>query len=258
MDTKAYQSVYDVTEIHSVYNKSRNLPQGTLNMWMDVVGDNINSGEIKSIIDLGCGTGRFTNALSEKFKAEVTGVDPSAKMLSVAKGNISSARVNFASGNSGSIPAENSSVDLIFLSQVYHHIQDTDAFINESSRVLKANGYVCIRNSTVNNMPSYLYPRFFPAAYKIDMERLPKRENIISHFEENNFELVFTEPLSQIFALNHMEYYDKVSLRGCSDLLAISDDEFAEGLEKLKTYCLNVKNDNPVYEEIDLHIFSKL
>jgi ubiquinone/menaquinone biosynthesis C-methylase UbiE len=252
-----YESVFDKTEIHSVYNVSRNLSKETLQMWMDKVAEAVQSANIKSIVDLGCGTGRFTNPLADKFNCNVIGVDPSEKMLSVAKENTDSQLVKFINGSSSGVPLESASVDLIFLSQIYHHISDLNAFVSECSRLLKDGGFVCIRNSTVDDMNSYLYPRFFPKAYEIDMRRLPVRSDIIKLFEENNFTTILSGPVEQIFALTHMDYYNKISLRGCSDLAAITDSEFYEGLQKLKDYCSQPGRDKPVYEEIDLHIFKK-
>ena len=258
METKHYESVFDKTNIHSVYNVSRNLSTETLNLWMDTIASQLNTENINSIIDLGCGTGRFTKALSDKFNCKVTGVDPSVKMLSVAKETVLSPQVQFIQGDTGKIPAENSSTSMVFLSQVYHHLNDLNAFIKEVSRVLADGGFVCIRNSTVDDMDSYLYPKFFPKAYEIDMKRLPVRNEIVKLFEKNNFRTTYCNPVRQAFAENHMEYYSKISLRGCSDLAAISDDEFYEGLEMLKEYCMQIRSDEPVYEEIDLFVFEKV
>jgi ubiquinone/menaquinone biosynthesis C-methylase UbiE len=252
-----YESIFDKTEIHSVYNVSRDLSKETLQVWMDKIWEVINHSGIKTIIDLGCGTGRFTKILSEKFNCNVTGVEPSVKMLSVAEQTVLSPLVHFKKGDSANIPAENSSSNMVFLSQVYHHIPDLDVFVAEILRVLANGGYVCIRNSTVDNMDSYLYPKFFPPAYEIDMKRLPVRKEIVKFFEKNNFRTLYSNPVRQAFAVNHTEYCDKISLRGCSDLAAISDDEFYFGLEKLKEYCLQARGDEPVYEEIDLIVFQK-
>ena len=46
------------------------------------------SGTIRRILDLRCGTGRFTNALAEHFGAEVIGLDPSVRMLEQATSKI--------------------------------------------------------------------------------------------------------------------------------------------------------------------------
>lgn len=256
MESKHYESVYDKTNIHSIYNVSRNLGSKTLKMWMDTIAGEVKAENINTIIDLGCGTGRFTKALSEKFNCNVTGVDPSVKMLSVAKETVLSPAIQFIQGDSNSIPVDDVSADMVFLSQVYHHIWDLDMFIEEARRVLRKNGYVCIRNSTIDNMDSYLYPKFFPSAYEIDMKRMPVRKSVLEQFSKYNFSVVLCSAVIQKFAEDHIEYYEKISLRGCSDLAAIDDCEFSEGLERLKKYCYSLNNE-PVFEETDLFIFQK-
>jgi predicted RNA methylase len=42
-----------------------------------------------SVLDLGCGTGRFAEPLAQYFSARIIGIDPSIKMLTTARENIS-------------------------------------------------------------------------------------------------------------------------------------------------------------------------
>ena len=70
---------YDQTDIHLRYRQSRRLPQKTMTLWLDTIARYVNQEEIKTIIDLGCGTGRFTKALADHFAAKVYGIDPSSK-----------------------------------------------------------------------------------------------------------------------------------------------------------------------------------
>ena len=259
MKSIQYQSVFDSTSIPSVYNAARNLSPETLKMWMNTISSRIEpNGNIKTIIDLGCGTGRFTSALAEHFNCKVIGIDPSGKMLAVAAKPISSGNIEFINGSADSMPVPDISIDMVFLSQVYHHITDSKNFVLECKRVLRNNGFICIRNSNIDNMDSYIYPKFFPSALEIDMNRLPHRKNILELFSQNNFIAVFAEEVKQVFAENLKDYYEKVSLRGCSDLAVISDAEFNEGLIKLKHYCEQNNSNESVFEEIDLLIFQKV
>jgi SAM-dependent methyltransferase len=56
-----------------------------LDLWMDVVASHVKDQSTKTIQDLGCGTGRFTEALAVRFDADVIGVDLSKKMLAQAR-----------------------------------------------------------------------------------------------------------------------------------------------------------------------------
>jgi len=257
MTSTKYISDFDKTNLSIIYDKARSLSSETIEMWMKNISNHVNSSGIKTILDLGCGTGRFTKVLADYFHCNVTGIDPSHKMSSIAKNVISAENVKFIYGSAENMNVEDKSADLIFLSQVYHHIPDKSDFVRESDRVLRNNGFVCIRNTTIDNLNSCLYPKFFPSALEIDMKRMPLRKDIINSFPEKNFSCIFAEPIFQEFANNHLEYYDKISLRGCSDLVAISDEEFDEGLSKLKEYCDSNNSKGPVTEDTDLLIFEK-
>src|SRR5438876_9885175 len=80
-----YNSDFDKTNLSLIYDKARNLSTETVDMWMNTLLTKIESAKIKTIIDLGCGTGRFTKPLAEYFQCNIIGIDPSYKMLSVAK-----------------------------------------------------------------------------------------------------------------------------------------------------------------------------
>ena len=58
--------------------------------------------------------------------------------------------------------------DLVFMSQVLHHLTDSPKALMEIRRVLKLNGILCVRQTTQENLDSYFYQRFFPAARTVD------------------------------------------------------------------------------------------
>jgi hypothetical protein len=55
-------------------------------------------------------------------------------------------------------------------------------------------------------------------------------------------------------AENYNQYFEKIKLRGLSDLTAITDDEFNRRLAQLEKYCCEKGKDKPVFEDIDLFI----
>ena len=226
-----------------------------MTLWLDTIAKYVNQEEIKTIIDMGCGTGRFTKALADHFSAKVYGIDPSSKMLMIAKQNIISPMLEFIKGSAENIPLGDNVSDMLFLSQVYHHIQDKIKAACEFNRVLKKGGFLCIRTSTTDILDCYLYLQFFPEARKIDLANLPSRKEIQEFFRNKGFELRCHTIVNQIFAENLNKYFDKISLRGLSDLETITDNEFQEGLTRLKKYCQEQKTEEPIFEDIDLFIF---
>lgn len=207
------------------------------------------------ILEIGCGSGRFTKALADHFAAKVYGIDPSSKMLMIAKQNIISPMLEFIKSSAENIPLGDDIADMLFLSQVYHHIQNKIKAVCEFKRILKKDGFLCIRTSTTDTLDCYLYLRFFPEARKIDLVNLPSRKEIQKFFHTKGFELTCHTIVNQIFAENLNKYFEKISLRGFSDIEAITDEEFQQGLSRLKKYCQEQKTEEPIFEDIDLFIF---
>jgi ubiquinone/menaquinone biosynthesis C-methylase UbiE len=246
---------YDKTDIHLRYNESRKLPGETIKLWLEAISKYVAIDSINRIIDLGCGTGRFMEGLSNHFSAKVYGIDPSWNMLSMAKQTLISHKIEFIQGDAENIPLANDVADMIFLSMVYHHIKNKDKAIYEFRRILKAYGFLCIRTSTIDSLDSYPYLQFFPTALQINIEKLPSRDGLIDFLQKNGFKTMRHAIISQITAENYNQYFEKIKLRGLSDLTAITDDEFNEGLAQLEKYCCEKGKGKAVFEDIDLFIF---
>jgi ubiquinone/menaquinone biosynthesis C-methylase UbiE len=84
--------------------------------------------QAKSVLDLGCGTGRLAAALSEG--RQVTGVDPAAAMLDIARNRPGGAGVTWIEGDARSLRL-NRRFDLVLLTghafQVFLTAQDQEA-----------------------------------------------------------------------------------------------------------------------------------
>ena len=88
---------YDNSDIATIYDQARALAPEVLRQWLDLLSSHVNRGVVSLILDLGCGTGRFTEPLAEHFAARVIGIDPSKKMLDEARRKLTSDRVIRAS-----------------------------------------------------------------------------------------------------------------------------------------------------------------
>jgi len=92
-----------------------------MSCWVSLVREVIPRLAGALLIDLGCGSGRFTAPLAEQLGIPVIGVDPSRKMLLEAARNTSSSLVEYREGSAESIPLEARSATLIFMSNAIHH-----------------------------------------------------------------------------------------------------------------------------------------
>src|ERR1700694_4494931 len=164
---------YDATDIASTYDRGRDHGPEFLNLWMAVVSSHLKDQSIETILDLGCGSGRFTEALRARFEAEVIGIDPSQKMLAQARSKPSDARIRYERGRGESIPLPDNSADLIFMSMIFHHLDDPALAARECRRVLRHGGTILVRTGIRERISSYPYVDFFPESRPILEEVLP-------------------------------------------------------------------------------------
>jgi trans-aconitate methyltransferase len=70
---------YDKTEIPTTYDKARALAPETLRLLQDLLSVKIDRAAVSLVIDLCCGTGRFSELLATHFDVQVIGT--SRKMI---------------------------------------------------------------------------------------------------------------------------------------------------------------------------------
>ena len=145
---------YDRTDVPAVYDRGRSHGPNVLDLWMDNVASHVRGRRILNILDLGCGTGRSSDALAKCFEADVVGVDPSKKMLAEARCKPHSRCVRYARARGEAVPLADRSADLVFMSMVFHHFDDPRLVARECYRVLHDEGVVFLRAGTLAQMPA--------------------------------------------------------------------------------------------------------
>jgi ubiquinone/menaquinone biosynthesis C-methylase UbiE len=244
---------YDKTEMASTYRRGRELAPEVLQQWMDVVAAHIESKNVRTVLDLGCGTGRFSEELAERFHADVVGIDPSRKMLGEALGGRSHPSVFYARGSAEFIPLKTNSVDVVFISMVFHHFNDPRAVAEECHRVLRPGGRICLRTASRDKISLYPYVRYFPGSVPLLEKRLPSIQFQRETFEGELFKVLFAGEVIQQIAPDFAEYADRVALRADSILVSLEDREFEAGMSLLRAE----KIPGPIVEPIDFLVFGK-
>lgn len=252
------KNAYSETETASRYDSARELPPPTKTLWSEALLNSLPKREIKKILDLGCGTGRFTISLGEAFGCSVVGVEPSEAMLRVAWSQ-NEPNVEWKQGRAEEIPLENESVDLVFMSQVFHHLlaQPRQRALREISRVLTRAGYLAIRNGVLEHNDKLEWLRFFPEALEIENDRMPSRQELTDSVCGESFKLISQRTVRQLFAASYEEYFEKISRRGLSALILIGDEAFQDGLRRFQDWTRRRPRGVPVYEPVDLFVFQK-
>ncbi len=96
-------------------------------------------GKGAKILDIGCGGGLLTNALSE-HGFEVTGIDISKESLQVAHNADNTKKVRYLYANAYDIPLQSGSFDVVCAMDILEHVESAEKLISESARLLKPNG----------------------------------------------------------------------------------------------------------------------
>ena len=96
----------------------------------------------KKIIDVGCGGGRYTNALALLGARNVTGVDFGEGLLKIAKKNYKNKKIRFVKQNVLNLKFKSNTFDVVFCNGVLHHTKNLYKGIKEVYRICKPNGYI--------------------------------------------------------------------------------------------------------------------
>jgi ubiquinone/menaquinone biosynthesis C-methylase UbiE len=96
--------------------------------------------------DLGCGTGFFSIPASSKVK-EVVALDVQDEMLDILRNKIKKEgikNIRTILSEESSIPLPDNSVDVLFMANVFHELEDKSSILREGKRVLAAGGKLVI------------------------------------------------------------------------------------------------------------------
>src|SRR5215813_3184983 len=129
------------THWSATYDSDRNL---TRDLDQAVTRDALGNLHCKSILEVGCGTGKNT-ALLARIGERVQALDFSEGMIARAKAKLDADNVTFTLADlTVAWPRANESADLIVCNLVLEHIDDIAFIFSEAFRVLVAGGRLFI------------------------------------------------------------------------------------------------------------------
>ena len=246
---------YDSTDIPAGYDRGRDHGPELLALWMATVERSIGSRPHGVIADLGCGTGRFSDALATHFAALVVGIDPSTKMLAQACAKRHLGEVRYVRGAGEAMPLSDASVDAVFSSMVVHHFQDPPRAARECRRIVRPGGRVMLRTATRDRIAHYPYVPFFPSSVPLLEDRLPTAAFIADVFQDAGFRLDACELIVQTIASDLMAYASKLAAGGDSVLASLPPADFEAGLSAMRTRA-SQHDTAAVAEPIDFFVFA--
>jgi SAM-dependent methyltransferase len=247
-------SLFDARGNASAYKQGRQLPREATDVWADALAELVPLDRARLVVDLGCGTGRFTTMLAERSGARVIGVDPSLAMLAECDA-ARDPRVRVLAAAAETLPLRTGSADVVFLSMVYHHLASVRQAVDELRRVLAPRGHVAIRNTTRETLEEFGFMRFFPEVKAIDMARMPARHEVVEAFVARGFVACAQRTVWYTIAGSHDDYVRKIAARGFSSMWLIPDEVFERRLREFEAHGRPPGLDGPIQEPVDLFVF---
>ncbi|UOQ91775.1 class I SAM-dependent methyltransferase [Halobacillus shinanisalinarum] len=187
-----------------------------------------------SVMDLACGTGIYLNDQTLYFESHPIhwhGLDASKEMLSKAEEKLEG--VTLVRGLAEDLPYGSEAFDFISNNYAFHHFTKKGQVIDELYRVLKKNGIYKLHNINIHDMENWWVYHYFPAAFEEDLDRFWQKEVIFNELTSRGF-TVRIESSFQMENIKVADYLDHAENRDISVLTLISDEDYYDGLTKMK------------------------
>jgi ubiquinone/menaquinone biosynthesis C-methylase UbiE len=226
----------DYSKIASSYDKGRVISEQNIHIILEVITRLSGmSGKVR-LLDLGCGTGRFSIPIATKLHYQVTGADSSAEMLTKAREKDKGELVKWDLEDAQSLTYLDKSFDIVFISHLLHHCEDPPAVIRECWRVLSNSGVIIIRWGAIEQIRDDVEHTFFTETIAIDEARTFSIEHMEDRLREAGFSGVISEEKVQQTYATGQKHLEAVKVKSTSVLTMITQEAFERGLRKLENY----------------------
>ena len=194
-------------------------------------------------LDIGCGTGNYTNALQEKG-FQFIGIDPSIEMLQKAQSQ--NKNIQWKIGSAEKTDLSEHSIDGIIGTLTIHHWSNLTRAFSELNYILKPNSRIVIFTSTPKQMKGYWLNHYFPKMLEDSIVQMPSLEVVEQAMNSAGLKIARTEiydikpDLRDQFLYcgkqNPELYFDDSIRHGISSFSALANlEEVETGLNALRS-----------------------
>jgi ubiquinone/menaquinone biosynthesis C-methylase UbiE len=245
----------DYSKIASTYDKGRPLLEQNTDLWMNLISEHSGSGPGAQVLDLGCGTGRFTIPMATQLNFSMIGADSSTDMLEKARVKDTEGLIKWDTVNADDIGYREKSFDIVFMSHLLHHVDNPLKVVKDCQRIISNGGNVLIRYGAIEQIREDPEHVFFPEVLPIDEARTPSIATVESWLKDAGFSEVKSVNVVQITYESPEARFQAASVRSTSVLSMISDDAFKRGLQRMEKY-INETPEDPwlIMDSITLSI----
>ncbi len=192
-------------------------------------------GRPPAMLDIACGTGNQLIANRAASPGVIAvGADRSLGMLRQAAAKTRA--IAWLQADSAALPFADNSFDFVFCQYAFHHFGRKAAMLRETYRVLRPSGRFVLRNLCPQQSEDWLYYRYFPEAFVVDLLDFWPPDAIAAVMEGAGCAPVEIQLEHLRFDVNFAEWLGTVRGRrdACSQLQAISDEAYAAGVRRLE------------------------
>lgn len=197
--------------------------------WWEVYDALVRLGELRGarVLEVGCGTGRLSQALQERDHARVWALDASAEMVGRAKALGVNARI----GRAEALPFKEGWFDAVVVRMAIHLVDRARAF-PQAVRVLAPTGRLVIATEDPASFDRVWFARFFPSVPDLDRARFPSESALRAELVRAGLASVRIESIHQTRSTTREHALDVIRSRAFSTFDLLPAEEYAAGLER--------------------------
>lgn len=195
-----------------------------------------------NVLDIGCGTGRFTELLAQAG-ASMTGIDRSASMLAAArkKAAASATSIRYCEGDANrELPAGRYDAVTFFFSIQYIALQREFWLLLRA--VLAPEAKIAIVTLPHRHFIETSFVEFFPSIPRIDLARFPSLPALVRLLKEHNFDDVVVREIENKESAPGDLLIERVARKHLSSFYLLKPQEFEAGLSAMRARLAGVQS----------------
>ena len=135
-----------ISRLEKIYVNSRKQAEKNLEI-VERLFTQVDLGNVRRVLEVGCGIGAVASHLPEKYQWDVTGIDLDPEQIEIAKkDNVENEHLEFFEADVTELPFRDGEFDSVLSFDVLHHIPDWDKALPEIGRVLRPKGFYLLND----------------------------------------------------------------------------------------------------------------
>lgn len=226
MTTPAATHHTDYEAAAATYARNRAVHPGVLVDLVQVAGVDTAS----RVLDVGCGTGNYARGLQEATGCAISGIEPSDQMRHRAEH--AAKWTALVAGSAEALPFPDHAFDLVYSTDVIHHVGDRAAFFAEAARVLTPSGLIAtVTDSRQDIARRRPLSNYFPETVAVEEQRYPAIETLRAEMADAGFTTIHETHVELEYPLTDIRGYRE---RAYSSLHFIPDNALQQGVARME------------------------